>query len=131
MDSSELEDLKLEVGGALYTLTRDNLVEVCDFLNIVGSKFEKVSGKSRSSLISYVTSHLEREELGELEDEGMTELLTLNDKINELQQVAKTVQDKVTLIEKQTDSVEEHFAQTSEEERLEKEIESLQLALAL
>jgi hypothetical protein len=29
MDSSELEELKLEVVGALYTLTRDALIVVC------------------------------------------------------------------------------------------------------
>lgn len=45
-------------------------------------------GKSFPSLISHITSHLEREELAELQDEGMAELLTLKDKIVELQQVA-------------------------------------------
>lgn len=80
MEASELENVKLEVGGALYTLKRDNMVEVCDFLTIACPNFEMVSGKSRSSLISHVTNHLEREELSELEDEGMAELLTLKDK---------------------------------------------------
>lgn len=60
MDSSELEDLKLEVGDALYTLTRDALIEVCYFRTIAGPKFENVSGKSCSSLISYVTRHREK-----------------------------------------------------------------------
>ena len=46
MDSSALEDLKLEVGGKLYTLTIDDLNEVCDFLTIARSTFEYVSGKS-------------------------------------------------------------------------------------
>ena len=54
MDSSEREDMKIEVGGALYTLTRDALIEVCDLLTIAGSEFEEVSGKSRSSLILHV-----------------------------------------------------------------------------
>ena len=88
LDSSALEDLKREVGGKLYTLTRDDLIEVCDFLTIAGSTFEYVSGKKRSSLISHVTMHLEREELSQLEDQGMAELLVLKDKIVELQQAA-------------------------------------------
>lgn len=61
-DISELEDLKLEVGGALYTLTQDTLVEVCDFLNIADPEDERISGQSRSSLISHITRHLERKE---------------------------------------------------------------------
>ncbi|KAG7478880.1 hypothetical protein JOB18_011456 [Solea senegalensis] len=130
MASSEMEDLKLKVGGALYTLSKYNLIEVCDFLCIAGLAFENVSGKSRSSLIAYITMHLEREELTELEDQGMAELLTLNDKIVELQQVVKA-QEEATLSKKQADYVEEEAAQPSEEGRLEKEIQSLQLALAL
>lgn len=132
MDSSEREDLKLEVGGALYTLTRDDLIEVCDFLHIAGSKFEIVSGKSRSSLIVHVTRHIEREELSELEDEGMVELLTLKDKIDELQQAAQnSAVEQKNSDAKQTDSVQEQIIQPPEGERLQKEIESLQLALAL
>ena len=132
MDSSEREDLKIEVGGALYTLTRDALIEVCDFLTIAGSEFEEVSGKSRSSLILHVTRHLEREELKELEDEGMAELLILRDKIVELQQAAQNgAPEQAASDAKQIDMAQEQVVQPSEGERLQKEIEKLQLALAL
>ncbi|KAK0156236.1 hypothetical protein N1851_000489 [Merluccius polli] len=127
MDSSELEELKLEVGGALYTLTRDALIEVCDSLLIAGLNLEKVTGKRRPFLISHITSHLERAELNELEDQGTSELLILKDQIVELQQTAqKIAQEKATANAKQTDLVQE----TSEEQRLLKEIETLQLALS-
>lgn len=132
MDSSELEDLKLEIGGALYTLTRDTLIELCDFLTIAGPTFERVSGKSRSSLISHLTSHLEREELKELEDQGMAELLLLRDKIVEFQQVAQnSATEHAASNEKPTDLVEKQVVQPSETEQLKKEIETLQIALAL
>lgn len=118
MDSSALEDLKLEVGGKLYTLTRDDLIEVCDFLTIAGSTFEYVSGKKRSSLISHVTMHLEREELRELEDQGMAELLVLKDKIVELQQAALLREDnrgkEQRSGDKQTDVVQEHVSRQKE-----------------
>lgn len=131
MDSSDLEDLKLEVGGALYTLTRDALVEICDFLTIAGPKFEKVSGKNRSFLISYITNHLEREELDELEDQGMSELLGLKDKIIELQHSPQnTAPEQAASDVKQTEVVQEQVVQPSEEELLKKEIERLQQALA-
>ncbi|KAL3979220.1 hypothetical protein ACER0C_017770 [Sarotherodon galilaeus] len=120
MESSGLEDLKLEVAGTLYTVTRDILIEVCDFLNIAGSKLEKVSGKSLSSLISYIIQHLEGEELGELEDEGMSELLILKYKIFQLQQATQnSTSGHKTSDANQTDEVQEQ------------EIETLQLALAL
>ena len=132
MESSQLEDLKLEVCRALYTLTRDDLIEVCDFLAIAGIRFEKVSGKSRSSLILHIISYLEREELSESEDGGMAELLMLKDKIVELQQAAESnAAVQVTSESKQTDVAQEEVVQPSESERLKKEIEILQAALAL
>lgn len=126
-ESGAPEDLKIEIGGALYTLTRDDLVEVCDFLCIAGSKFENVSGKSRSALISLVTKHLNRESLSELEDQGMAELLLLKDKVVELQQgVKEIIQASGTI---QTEP--EPLVQPSETERLQREIEELKLAFAL
>lgn len=122
MDSSE------QVGGALYTLTGDALIDVWDFLTIAGSQFE-VSGKSRS--ISNFIGHLERE-LGELEDQGMTELLILKDTIVELQMAAQNSEpQQLDSDAKQKDLVQEHVVQPSETERLQKEIETLKLALAL
>ena len=79
-------------------------------------------------LISYITSHLEREELNELEDQGMTELLILKDLIVEFQKTAqKIAQDKAASNAKQTDLVQG----ITEEQRLLKEIETLELALSL
>ena len=72
-------------------------------------------------LISCITSHLEREELNELEDQGMTELLILKDLIVEFQKTAeKIAQDKAASNAKQTDLVQG----ITEEQRLLKEIES-------
>ena len=110
MESTPLDDLKLEIGGALYTLTRDALVDVCDFLLIAGpgSTLENVKGKSRSALISHVTRHLEREELLTLEDQGMAELLRLQDKIAELQKGIKEIaQKEVSPGAKETGSLSE------------------------
>ena len=76
-----LEELQEEVVGELHTLTRENLLGVCDFLNISGERRENVEGKSRISLVTHVMKYLEREEVAELEDDGMSELLLLKDKI--------------------------------------------------
>ena len=134
MESSALDDLKLEIGGALYTLTRDALIEVCDFLSIAGPglTFENVKGKSRSALISHVTRHFEREELLTLEDQGMAELLRLQDKIAELQKgVQMSAQKQVASDAKEIGLVQEQVIENSYTEKLHKEVEALQLALAL
>lgn len=61
----------------------------------------------------------------------MAELLTLKDNIDELQQAAQSsVLERVASEANQTD-VQEHVIQPLEGERLKKEIETLQLALAL
>ena len=75
-----LEELQEEVVGALYTLTRDNLLEISDFLNISGDQRADVKGKSRISLVTHILKHLEREEVADLEDDGMSEFLSLKDK---------------------------------------------------
>lgn len=132
MDLSELEDFKLEIVGTLYTLTKDVLVKVCDFLGTEWSTQENVSSKSRSLLISHIAKHLEREELGELEDQGMAELLMLKDKIGEFQQAAETSTiEKVATDLGQTNGSQKQVVQPSEQERLQKELETLQLALEL
>lgn len=120
-----LEDLKLEVIGALYSLSRENLVKLCNFLNIEGS--EQVINKSRSFVISVLVRHLEREGLTELEDEGMSELLCVRDKICELQQASENIsgQPAQVLQGVTVDSV----VQVTGQEKLQKEIDTLQLAL--
>lgn len=77
-------ELQEEVVGALHTLRRDNLLIVCDFLNISGERRIDVERKSRISLVTHVMKYLDREEMLELEDGGMSELLLLKDKVTEL-----------------------------------------------
>lgn len=74
--TTAVEELQEEVVGVIHTLNKDNLLEICDFLNIS----EDVKGKFRITLMTHIMKHIEREELTELEDEGMAELL-LKDKI--------------------------------------------------
>lgn len=83
MASVGIETLQLEILELLFTLPADDLKNVCDFLGIAGANFECVAGKSRPSLITMISNHLQREELEELEDMGMSELLFAKDKITE------------------------------------------------
>lgn len=68
----------------LHTLTRDNLLGICDFLSISGEQRAGVKGKSRISLVTHILKYLDREELTELEDDGMSELLLLKDKVADM-----------------------------------------------
>lgn len=131
MGSSALEELKLEIGGALYTLGRDALIEICDFLLIAGSTYENVKGKSRSALIAHVTRHLEREELLALEDQGMAELLSLRDKITELRQGVQTSEQNQASPGAAPGLGQKELVELSETERLRKELEMLKLSLSL
>ena len=81
---SELEKLQLEIKGALYKLTVEQLIKVCDALQISGPGKEHVTGKTRSQLVSHVIRYLEQEELANLEDEGMSELLNAQDIIHKI-----------------------------------------------
>lgn len=106
---SELEKLQLEIKGALYSLTVGQLIRVCTALQISGPEEKNVAGKSRGQLISHIIKHLEREELTDLEDEGMSELLNVQDIIDK-------IQDEVP-------------NQTDEQEKIQKEVEALRLSL--
>lgn len=77
---SELQTLQLEVKGALYELNVEQLLKICSAL-IHGLGKEQLTGKNRGQLIALITSHVERPELAELEDEGMSELLSIKDLI--------------------------------------------------
>ncbi len=55
-----LEDLKLEVTGALYALSKENLLKLFEFLRI---DCENAINQSRSFLISVILRHIEREAL--------------------------------------------------------------------
>lgn len=114
---SELEKLQLEIKGTLYKLSVEQLIKVCDALQISGPGKEHVTGKTRSQLIAHVIRHLEREESASLEDEGMSDLLNAQDVIDKIQM------DKVQ-------STSELQNQIKEQESLRKEVEALRLSLS-
>lgn len=113
---SELEKLQLDIKGTLYKLTVEELIKVCNELQISGPGKEHVTGKTRSQLVSHVIKFLEREELADLEDEGMSDLLNAQDIINKIQ-LAKEP------------STSEIPKQVEEQESLQKEVEALRLSL--
>lgn len=63
MDSSETEDLKLEVIGTLYTLTKDVLLEICCVLDIKELRQLDLSARTRSFFIAHIVQYLDRDEL--------------------------------------------------------------------
>ncbi|XP_033181946.1 uncharacterized protein LOC117152876 [Anabas testudineus] len=127
MDSTTLEDFKLEVIGTLYTLTRETLIEICNFLDIECLIQIDLTGKSRSFLISVIVKHLNRDEVEDLEDGGMAELLMLRDKISESREsIENRALDEAGLGVAQKQSVV-----LSEQERLMRELEAMKLALKL
>lgn len=77
----EFEKLQLEIKGALYKLTVEQLIEVCNALQISGPRKEYMTGKTRSQLISFVMKYLEQEKLVNLEGGGMSDLLNVQDTI--------------------------------------------------
>lgn len=92
----------------------ETLAETSDFLVIAGKDLELVTGKTRKALIKLISDHIQCEELEELEDHGMAELLSLQDKIAHLCSEA-------ALKHKQTQD---------DKQKLRKEIETLQLQFA-
>lgn len=119
MASSEIEDLKLEVIGALYTLTKDLLLEPLNVFDIRGLSLVDIKDKSRSFLITLIQRHLDREELEKLENEGMAELLMVRDQIGELKESvqASSPKDAVSDVA-QPGTIQEEATQLSEQERL-------------
>lgn len=111
-----MERLQLEIKGALYKLTIEQLIKVCNSLQISGPGKEHVTGKTRSQVISHVIKYLEREELADLEDEGMSDLLSVHDIICKI--------DTATNI-----SESEIYSQNESQENLQKEVEALRLSL--
>ena len=106
----------------------DILVELCDFLIIAGPEFEFVTGKSRTALMTLISNHIQREELEELEDKGMSFLLHFQDKMSELQVVASS--DTQEHVKMQGEAVnEEQIRKDQEREKIINEIEALQLKL--
>ena len=93
---------------------------------------QDVPDKGRSFLIAEITKHIDKDEIGELEDKGMSLFLILKDKIAEM----KVSPDSSTPIgdtpdtnparPQQTNNPE---AQLSVREKLKKQVKALQLAL--
>lgn len=81
------EELLEEVVCVMHTLSKDHLVSIREFLSMI-EKID-VSRKTRLSLLTCIMNYLEREEIGELEDGGMTELLLLKDKVTEITKSTK------------------------------------------
>lgn len=78
-------------------------MEISDFLDIAGTNRENVVGKTRNALVSLIIQHVERDELSELEDEGMSEMLSLMDKITTLQEANKNTMAEKDNEEQKTD----------------------------
>ncbi|XP_033182193.1 uncharacterized protein LOC117152945 [Anabas testudineus] len=108
----EIENLQFEIKGALFQLTADQLMQISDFLEISGTSRARIAGKTCNALVSYIIRHVEREELSELEDEGMSELLSLMDMIKTLQDPNKT-------------NMQENTKNRDEQEKLKSELEQL------
>ncbi len=76
-----LQSVQEEIGERLCTLTREKLIELCQFLKISAEDIRKTT---RLSLVNLLSNHLLRKELEELEDGDMAELLSINDKLSDL-----------------------------------------------
>lgn len=113
---SEFEKLELEIKGALYKLTVEQLIKVCNGLQISGPGKEHVTGKTRSQLISHVMRYLERVQLDDREDEGLSELLNIQDIIDKIQMATNLTESEI-------------LQQTDRQENLQKEVEELRLSL--
>lgn len=87
---SEVENLQFEIKAALLQLTPDQLMQISDFLEIAGTNRGNIIGKTRNALVSLIIQYVERDELSELEDEGMSELLSIVDMIKTLQEASKS-----------------------------------------
>lgn len=114
---SELEKLELEIKGTLYQLTLEQLIKLCDVLQISGPGKEFVINKTRSQLVSHLVKHLERTELATREDEGMSELLNVQDIISDIQM------DKKQSVNETVDPA------VQDQESSQEEIETLRLLL--
>ncbi|KAL6465912.1 hypothetical protein MHYP_G00260450 [Metynnis hypsauchen] len=128
--TGELERLQLGILGDLCQLPRESLVELCDFLAIAGPNLQYVADKNRMSLVTLINNYLHREELEELEDKGMSSLLSFKDKIlevhaeSDVRTVASADQpDMLPSIELQN---AEQGEQVSEQNELIRQIEEMQ-----
>lgn len=119
-------DLQLEVIGLLYTLTSEQLVHVCEFLGIAQDDF---SDKGRSFLITQITQHMDKDEIRDLEDKGMSLFLSLSDKIASVKLPTSAQATPAPGTHPPNQPQAQQIELLSEQEKLQKQIEDLQLAL--
>ena len=110
MDLSVIEDMKIEVIGTLYTLTKDALLEICCGLDIKELRQLEVSKQTRSFFIAHIGQYLN----------------------SELQEYAQTnIPNQTGSGEAQTVEIQEQASQVSEEQKFKRELEAVTLALKL
>ncbi len=89
----ELKHLQEEIGEKLCTLSREKLTKLSVFLHLTREHEPNVT---RLFLLSLLNNYLLRAELEELEDGGMAELLTINDKLSQLMGITINAPEKDT-----------------------------------
>lgn len=75
--------MQLELKGALYELHVEQLLKICESLQLSGLGKLQLANKTRGQLITLIISYIERVESAGLEDEGMSHLLALKDLIED------------------------------------------------
>ena len=103
-------------------------------LTISGPNLKYVTGKNRMSLVTMIKNHLHREEPEELEDKGMSGLLSLKDKILELhaESEVRTMESvgQLDMLPSSDPQNVEQSEQPSEQSKLIKQIEEMQFQLS-
>ena len=84
--SEHQEEFLLEIEKKLFGLTVKELHKVCEHCKIAGKDNEDIKHKTRRALVKHVIKFCESEELLEREDEGMSVLLELDDKLEALRE---------------------------------------------
>lgn len=102
---SESEKLQLVIKGTLYKLTVEQLIKVCNVLQIAGPDEERVTGKKRGQLVTHIIKHLEKIESDNLEDEGMSELPNIQDTIDQIQDGTADQSEEQVILQKEVDAL--------------------------
>ncbi|XP_077575338.1 uncharacterized protein LOC144198286 [Stigmatopora nigra] len=113
----EREQVRIEVEEMLYKLTVNDLLEICDFLNIGKTKRISVC-----KLLCHIDNHLERNELKD-EDKGMSELLKLKEGIRMLYEDRRLGWQRLFGAKQAINS--EHLASLEREKILKRDLEAM------
>ncbi|XP_077592751.1 uncharacterized protein LOC144210158 [Stigmatopora nigra] len=113
----EREQVRIEVEEMLYKLTVNDLLEICDFLNI--GKTKRIS---EFKLLGHIANHLERNELKD-EDKGMSELLKLKEGIRMLYEDRRLGWQRLFGAKQAINS--EHLASLEREKILKRDLEAM------